>query len=502
MNTLWGTGMTSGKDELLKTLLLVGSFFAASLAHGATPVTPPARADIALQGKVLQPSLAGSQAECLSACQATPGCSGFSFAVPGFSPAAPKANCTVLTGTLNEANAPGVVSCRMPCVDPVPPAGVRHIRPGLLVQVRPAMPRNGMRGQEAAAGPAASAPPLPYTTPSPSSSNFSHTQPGVTGQCASCHNGASPPADGKPGNHVPYASVPVAAAANCDSCHKGSYTSWANGKFHANFSVTSQCLSCHTGAFLAAVGKPGTPVHAGVTVCESCHASTASFLTSSFNHTQVVVTGQCASCHTGSFPPADGKPINHVPYASVAVAAAANCDSCHKGSYTSWANGRFHANFSVSAQCVACHTGNYLAAVGKPATAVHAGVTSCEGCHTSTATFLATSFNHVQPGVIGQCASCHNGASPPADGKPINHVPYASVAVAATANCDSCHKGSYTSWANGRFHANFSVSAQCSTCHTGSYLAAVGKPATAVHAGVTSCEGCHQSTTGAWKPAT
>ncbi len=73
--------------------------------------------------------------------------------------------------------------------------------------------------------------------------SFDHTQVQATAQCARCHTGASPPADGKPTNHVPYASVPVSAAANCDGCHKGSFVTWANGKFHANFTVTTSCAS-------------------------------------------------------------------------------------------------------------------------------------------------------------------------------------------------------------------------------------------------------------------
>ena len=80
-------------------------------------------------------------------------------------------------------------------------------------------------------------------------------------------------------------------------------------------------------------------------------------------------------------PPADGRPANHVPYAAVAVSASANCDSCHKGSFSSWASGRFHSNFSVTTQCASCHNGNYLAATGKPSTAIHSGVTNCETCH-------------------------------------------------------------------------------------------------------------------------
>ncbi|WP_395701884.1 hypothetical protein [Aquabacterium sp.] len=425
---------------------------------------------------------------------------------------------------------------------------------------------------------------------------WNHTQLAVTAQCASCHTGGYPPADGKPANHIPYQGVAVSSAANCDACHKGSFSSWATGKFHGNFTVSAGCASCHTGAYLNAVGKPATTIHATVTGnCESCHKSTSTWsgakvdhggfndstncaschngsgatgkpashipvgstncftchnttgwTPTKWNHTQLPVTSQCASCHSGGYPPADGKPANHIPYQGVAVTSVANCDSCHKGSYSSWANGKLHSNFSISSNCVACHTGTYLNAVGKPNTAIHATVTgNCESCHKSTSTWSGakvdhstfndttncanchngstatgksathipsgstncftchnttgwtpTKWNHTQLPVTSQCASCHTGGYPPADGKPANHIPYQSVAVTSAANCDSCHKGSYTSWVNGKLHNNFSISSNCVACHTGAYLNAVGKPNTAIHASVTgNCESCHKSTT-------
>jgi hypothetical protein len=427
---------------------------------------------------------------------------------------------------------------------------------------------------------------------------WTHTQMVVAGQCATCHSGAFPPADGKPTNHVPYASMGVSASANCDSCHKGTFSTWTTGRYHPNYTVTAGCVTCHNGSFLMAVGKPNTVVHTGVTNCESCHTTTAwagakvdhkSFSAATncvschdgttatakpavhipvgaaacyachnvspqfwtptkFNHTQVTVTGQCASCHTGAFQPADGKPTNHIPYASVAVAAAANCDACHKGSFTTWTNGKFHSSYSVTTGCVTCHTGAFLSAVGKPADTTHASVTgNCESCHKSTTTWAGakvdhsgfttatncvtchngttatakpaihipvgatacfachnvspqlwtpTKFNHTQVVVTAQCASCHTGAFPPADGKPTNHIPYQTVAITSAANCDACHKGSFVTWANGKLHTNFSISTGCVSCHTGAYLNAVGKPNNATHATITgNCESCHKSTT-------
>jgi hypothetical protein len=399
----------------------------------------------------------------------------------------------------------------------------------------------------------------------------------------------------------------VAAAANCDACHKGSVTTWANGRFHANFSVSTGCASCHSGGFLAAVGKPNNATHAGVAGnCESCHKTTATWGGASvdhstfsaatncsnchgttargktathvptslncftchgvapggwtptkWNHTQQVVTAACAGCHSGGYPPADGRPTNHIPYQTVALTATANCDSCHKGSFTTWANGRLHSNYSITTGCASCHNGAFLAAVGKPNNATHATVTgNCESCHKSTTTWAGartdhstftaatncaschngsaatgkpgthipttancfschnvspqlwtpSKWNHTQVVVANACASCHSGGYPPADGRPANHIPYQTVAVSAAANCDGCHRGSTTTWANGRFHTYYTVSTGCVSCHTltagGTYLNAVGKPATATHTGITgNCESCHRSTA-AWNTVT
>jgi F-type H+-transporting ATPase subunit delta len=34
--------------------------------------------------------------------------------------------------------------------------------------------------------------------------------------------------------------VPAAAAANCDTCHRGGFTTWATGRLHANVTVARE----------------------------------------------------------------------------------------------------------------------------------------------------------------------------------------------------------------------------------------------------------------------
>ncbi|WP_395687844.1 cytochrome c3 family protein [Caenimonas koreensis] len=404
--------------------------------------------------------------------------------------------------------------------------------------------------------------------------SWNHTQLVVSNQCATCHTGAFPPADGKPSNHTPYQSVAGLGSANCDTCHKAGYTSWTPAKLHTNVSVVAQCATCHASV------KPATAIHTGQTVCETCHKSTSTWSSAkvdhstftvatncatchngsaatgksathipvgatncischstsgwkptSWNHTQLVVTNQCATCHTGAFPPADGKSATHTPYQSVAGLGAANCDTCHKAGYTSWTPAKLHTNVSVVAQCATCH------ASVKPATAIHTGQTVCETCHKSTSTWSSakvdhstftvatncstchngsaatgksathipvgatnciachattgwkpTKWNHTQVIVTGQCATCHSGAFPPADGKSASHIPYQAVAVLAASNCDTCHKAGYAAWTPARVHTSVSISSQCATCH------AAIKPNTTVHVGQTVCENCHKST--------
>jgi Cytochrome c7 and related cytochrome c/Cytochrome c554 and c-prime len=383
---------------------------------------------------------------------------------------------------------------------------------------------------------------------------WNHTQRAVTGQCASCHTGGYPPADGRPANHVPYASIGVMAAANCDACHKGSFSTWANGRVHANFSVSASCASCHSGAFLNAVGKPSNATHASVTGnCESCHKSTttwagaktdhstftaatncvtchngttatgkptthlpttanclachnvspALWTPTKWNHTQVAVTAQCATCHSGGYPPADGRPANHIPYQTVALTAAANCDSCHKGSFTTWANGRLHSNYAISTGCVSCHTGAYLNAVGKPNTATHTGVTgNCESCHKSTSSWLTVSFAHSPANAVGTgtCDTCHNGTT--AKGKSATHIPI----PAGPAKCDSCHRSQASFTTAVTMNHSVVTAGTCKSCHNGSYVSqgtqgALAKPGNHIpevqllNGAAMDCKACHTGTT-------
>ena len=228
-----------------------------------------------------------------------------------------------------------------------------------------------------------------------------HTSVTVVNSCSSCHLSVRP------------TNALHAGQTACESCHK-STTTWTGAKIdHSTFTVATNCSSCHNGS--AATGKPAGHMPAGTTNCIACH-STTGWKPTKWNHTQMPVAGQCASCHSGAYPPADGRPAGHIPYQTLTGVVISNCDSCHKAGYASWAGGRFHANVSVTGQCKTCHSGSYTSqgATAKPtnhipeAQLLNGAAMECNTCHTSV-TSWAQRMNHngSQGSGAGWCKACH-----------------------------------------------------------------------------------------------
>ena len=247
-------------------------------------------------------------------------------------------------------------------------------------------------------------------------------------------------------------------------------------------SIGAQCASCHSGSFPPAVGKPNTAIHAGATVCETCHKSTSNWAAAKIDHATFTAATNCSSCHNGSA--ATGKPATH-------VVTTAACDTCHANTagYTTWLGAAYIHNVPAGV-CSTCHNGT--TATGKPATHV-ATTAACDTCHTNTAgytTWLGATYVHLTP--PGVCSTCHNGAT--ATGKPANHI-------VTTLACDTagCHTqtttSNYTTFlgASGTDHTTVTLSS-CPTCHNGTTAkgTSVGHiPTTGV-----SCSGCHQTYNG------
>ena len=301
---------------------------------------------------------------------------------------------------------------------------------------------------------------------------FSHA--GVIAhQCGQCHNGSV--AKGKPANHTP-------TTAPCDTCHRT--TTWMSASF-MHVSVTpGSCASCHVPGG-SGMAKPNNHIPTTLS-CDACHTTGGTFTTSRFTHsaTQGMMTGQCSTCHNGSFTQwnALGKPSGH-------VATTASCDTCHTGFVTfAGVSGSTFNHAGVNpGTCATCHVqgGSGMA---KPSNHIPTNL-SCDACHTMGGTFTTSTFTHsaTQGVIAGQCSTCHNGSYTQwnALGKPSGHV-------ATTASCDTCHKG-YSTFAGAGFNHTGVSPGTCATCHVqgGSGMA---KPSNHIPTTL-SCDACHNTST-------
>lgn len=316
---------------------------------------------------------------------------------------------------------------------------------------------------------------------------------GTPRDCQSCHSSGARWARAnvvKPQNHLP-------TTLACDACH--GTLSFAGARFSHASVAPGSCGQCHNG--LVTDGKP--PRHVATTAsCDTCHRTSAWRPAAGFSHAGVA-PGTCSNCHNGST--ATGRTPQHIPYQALAGTTITNCDSCHKAGFSAWTPARFHAAVSLSTQCATCHTGSYPPAVGKPGTQVHVGATTCESCHKSTASWTSVSFGHTAANAVGTgtCDGCHNGGT--AKGKPATHIPV----VSGPTKCDACHR-SQASWtASTTMNHGVVAASSCKSCHNGSYVSqgvtgALAKPANHIpeatqllNGAAMDCNACHKSTT-AW----
>jgi hypothetical protein len=300
---------------------------------------------------------------------------------------------------------------------------------------------------------------------------------GMAGKCITCHSGGylSQNAQTKPANHV-------ATTSQCDSCHNSTST-WATATFNhaaANPAVTGRCAMCHNGT--SALGKPVTHIPTGAQ-CDSCHSGFAAFKPAQMNHGGLA--GQCSTCHNGSYLAANAlaRPINHIP-------SVAQCDTCHVGGFVAWSPATMN-HAGLAGLCSSCHNGTYVAQNAQTKTPTHVGTTAqCDTCHKSTTSWATAVYAH-DASAHGQCSTCHNGVT--ALGKPTNHIPSA-------AQCDTCHTNFSTFKPALMNHGG--TAAQCSSCHSGSYTSAnaLGKVANHIPT-IAQCDTCHTAGFAAFSPA-
>jgi len=299
----------------------------------------------------------------------------------------------------------------------------------------------------------------------------------VFGNCSECHNGTI--AIGKSEFHQP-------TEAACDDCHNTTAFIELNpdGSFdHSN--ITRSCSGCHNGKVATGKTATSTDIPPGnhpptSTECGYCH-TTLSFATPYPDHTGPDVTGPgitCDSCHVANGTGlAKGQSAGH-------PVTVVDCASCHSIVSFKMPGGIFnHSLLDAKASgqtCESCHNiSTSINATPATDTQTHRNTTEdCGWCH-NTESFADAIFDHT--GVVDNCQTCHGNNSPvppqvTATGKPLATPFYAHMptnpdlpGTASDQDCGDCHTPG--------------------TFSTGTYD----------HAGVTTCNACHNNIIGVGK---
>ncbi|WP_455200483.1 hypothetical protein, partial [Kaarinaea lacus] len=335
---------------------------------------------------------------------------------------------------------------------------------------------------------------------------FNHA--GIVDNCASCHDGNI--ATGKKVNHIP-------TSDDCSTCHIDTNPGgFANSIFLStvHLGITDNCASCHDGTF--AVGKITNHIPTQDD-CSACHNSTAvgdpnnptdGFLSTTFldnpGGVHVGLTGGCGGCHRDQFmdPGFFKDPNTHVP-------TDQDCRFCHNN--TGLFSDTIFDHSGITGNCESCHDGSFTAigARGKAddPTPPHPDTTEdCGACHNTT-NFADAFVDHTSPEVLNaRCDSCHGVT---ATGKDANHLPtnedcrvchvpgtFANAVFDHTGivdNCTSCHNGTD---ATGKPNGHIPTNEDCSVCHNTTAFAG----AQFDHQGITgNCASCHDGTTATGK---
>ena len=321
---------------------------------------------------------------------------------------------------------------------------------------------------------------------------YDHSDPGVSTNCASCHDGIRAIDKTNKGtklNHIP-------AKNECSECHNntavpGGFTS---NMFLANVHPNNinGCAGCHTAKYLSArpaLLKTGSVKHLPTSQdCHSCHSNVNFADKTKFTHDGI--TGNCASCHDGSYYASSGAKgkSNPVP-AKTHPVTTTDCGSCH-GIGNGFLDGGFDHTGTID-NCASCHGDNAPApptgAVTRKSSFPSHVVTTqdCSICHIP-GTFKTAVFNHNQ--IVKDCVSCHENPGATATVKPNpGHV-------ATTKDCYECHNKDKFAGAK---YDHTGITSNCASCHDG--IIALGKNGTHVPTG-DDCSVCHQTT--GMKPAT
>jgi hypothetical protein len=293
-------------------------------------------------------------------------------------------------------------------------------------------------------------------------------------------------------------SLHLPTSQDCDVCHTNA--SFAAPTNFVHKGITGNCSSCHNGSFTGVGARGKTATHPATTQdCGICHNS-SNFADATFDHTGRV--SNCAACHgDGATGAVTKKNSGHIPTTD-------DCSVCHVPG--TFANAVFDHTGRVS-NCAQCHGDNATAAVTKKNIGHVPTNQDCSVCHNTTA-FAGARFDHL--GIVDNCASCHDGATARGKTPPPNHVPTnqdCSVCHQTTGfvpatfdhvgivnNCESCHDGLF---AKGKSKTHITTNQDCSICHsTSAPLSFTG--AVFDHTGiVNNCASCHDGNTAKGKSA-
>src|SRR5437868_5104706 len=213
--------------------------------------------------------------------------------------------------------------------------------------------------------------------------------------CDVCHAGAATGAFFPGRLHSSLAAGGLAQPSTCVDCHAGSVPAGFVGPMNAARTPPTGEMK-HDAVLWS--GGARTAIPAVTQDCSTCHRSPSTWVTSQSFHASVVSQpASCLDCHANSRPVAlltsgnaglpPGVQFDH-------SAATGECLTCHGGSFTSWTGARFHlAGNATPSTCLPCHQGE------RP--------TSTAGWMSST--FQAAPFDYATHGGGGDCAACHAG---------------------------------------------------------------------------------------------
>ena len=336
---------------------------------------------------------------------------------------------------------------------------------------------------------------------------FNH--PGLSSNCANCHNDVNTTLRGKSVDHIASSNacqtchtpqgfdiIPYAdhqeVFGSCSECHNN-VTAIGKSPFHTP--TEAECDDCHnTTAFLELL-PDGSFDHSGITrVCTSCHNGTvATGMTPTPNDnppgTHPDTRSECGYCHTtdtflNAYPDHTGPAV---------IGPGITCDSCHVPDGTGAGQGQSPGHPVTNVDCNICHS---VATFQLPGglfnhSLVDPAVQSCESCHNDSTSINAptkSSAVPTHPATTADCGACHSTeAFSPAFG--VDHTDPAILAQ----RCDSCHNGVDATGIplSTPFYEHMPIGTQdCKDCHTPGTFST----GTYDHAGVVSgCNACHDN---------